>query len=121
MYPDSNEMMWFYPIKASLPLLPSSSYIDDEKGFERPFDVRVIFNHLDDLHFYSEHNNIGPGYLSDAECDMQGIGAGDIAYVRATLRFGNGDGATLEEVELLSDILAHDEDETEEHQPAPVR
>ena len=28
--------------------------------------------------------------------------------------------AALEKVELLSDILAHDEDVTEKHQPAPV-
>ncbi len=120
-YPDLNELMWFYPIKAKLPLLPSSSYIDDEKGYERPFDVRSVFNHLDDLHFYSEHNHINLGYLSDAVCDMKGIGAGDIAYVRATISFNGADGATLEEIEPLSDILAHDEDDTEFHQPAPVR
>lgn len=120
-YPDSNELMWFYPIKAKLPLLPSSTYIDKEKGYERPFDVHTVFDHLDDLHFYSEHNQIGLGYLSDAVCDMKGIGAGDIAYVRATISFNGADDGTLEEIELLSDILAHDEDDTEFHQPAPVR
>lgn len=123
-YPESNEMMWFYPTKINLPLCPSQSNIDDEKGYETPFNINSAFNHADDLLAYSEVGEISLGKLSDAECDMDGLGSGDIAYARVTLgniSVGYGNGATLESVELLSDIIAHDEDDTEFHQPAPVR
>lgn len=123
-YPESNEMMWFYPTKINLPLCPSQSNIDDEKGYETPFNINSVFNHADDLLAYSEVGEISLGKLSDAECDMDGLGSGDIAYARVTLgniSVGYGNGATLESVELLSDIIVHDEDDTEYHQPAPVR
>ena len=55
---------------------------------------------------------------------MDGLGVGDVAYARLTLGnircVGRIAEATLENVELLSDILAHDKDVTEKHQPAPV-
>lgn len=124
MYPESNELMWFYPTKINLPLCPSQSNIDDEKGYGTPFNMNSAYNHGDDLLVYSEVGEISLGKLSDAECDMDGLGLGDIAYARVTLgniSVGYGNGATLESVELLSDIIAHDEDDTEFHQPAPVR
>ncbi len=42
---------------------------------------------------------------------MDGIGHGDIAYVRVT----------LENVERISGILIHDEDDNGIRQPAPVK
>lgn len=58
-------------------------------------------------------------------CDMDGIGHGDIAYIRATLGIiscGNGGiSATLENIVRISDILIHDEDDNEIRQPAPVK
>ena len=123
-YPENNELMWFYPSSINLPLTPSDSFVDKEKGFRTMFAVRSLFNHGSEFLYTGEFDCISLGYYSDADCEMDGIGVGDIAYVRVTLGnircVGSGAEASLENVELLSDILAHDKDETEKHQPAPV-
>lgn len=113
-YPDMSELMWFYPTNINLPLTPSYS-VDEEKGFETPFECHVVFNHIDEFFFAGEFGDIALGYFSDAECDMDGIGVGDIAYARITLGNIRCSGvsiqAELENIERLSDILAHDEDD----------
>ena len=123
-YPENNELMWFYPSSINLSLTPSDSFVDKEKGFRTMFAVRSLFNHGSEFLYAGEFDYISLGYYSDVDCDMDGIGVGDIAYVRVTLGnircVGSGAEASLENVELLSDILAHDKDETEKHQPAPV-
>ena len=123
-YPENNELMWFYPSVIDLPLTPSSYFVDEENGFKTVFDVRSLFNHGSEFLYVGEFDYISLGCFSEVDCDMDGIGVGDVAYARVTLGnircVGNSAEATLEKVELLSDILAHDKDETEIHQPAPV-
>ena len=123
-YPDDSELMWFFPTSVNLPLSPSQNFADEEKGFETRFDVRGLFNFAGGFRCAGEFDCIPLGYYRDADCDMDGLGVGDIAYARVTLGnircVGSGAEATLENVELLSDILAHDKDDTEKHQPAPV-
>ncbi|MCM1165322.1 MAG: hypothetical protein NC299_12470 [Lachnospiraceae bacterium] len=123
-YPLDSELVTFYPCKGNLPVSPG--WPDDETGYSYSLRPMTIYDHMDDeLLSEYEGNGMGQGYLCDITCDLDGIGHGDIAYVRATL----GDiwcgfrrvGGKLENVERLSDILAHDEDVTEYHQPAPVK
>lgn len=116
MYPETDEMMIFYPTKLTIPFTPAASYGDTEKGFERPFGINSVYNHTSDILSYNEINEVGLGYLSNVVCDMDGISTGDIAYVRVTLgniTVGAAIEAELENVERL-DIIAHDDDETTE-------
>lgn len=121
MYPTEDEYMWFYPSAADLPLGPSPYFYLNRV---KEFDVRGVFNHIGEFYCAGEFDKFFLGYYRDADCDMDGIGVGDVAYARVTLGnikcVGNSAYATLEKVELLSDILAHDEDVTEKRQPAPV-
>ena len=121
-YPTSGELLIFYPCESKLPLMPCNE-VDDEKGFQTVFGTHCIYNNFDIL-YANESGDITLGYYNDAACDLDGLGVGDVAYARVTLGnlglFNGGIGATLENVELLSDILAHNEDDTEIYQPAPV-
>ena len=123
-YPENNELMWFFPTYVNLPLSPSVNFADEENGFETRFDVRGLFNFAGGFRCAGEFDSIHLGYYRDAGCDMDGLGVGDTAYARVTLGnikcYENGATATLENVELLSDILDHRNDDTEKHQPAPV-
>ena len=122
-YPETNGLMWFYPTSINLPIVPTSFDLDDEKGFVRRAGVTGTYNHHSDFLTFGEFDEINLGNIKDIQCDMNGIGTGDIAYARVTLKdvaVGGAIGAKLENVELLSDILVHDEDDTEIHQPAPV-
>lgn len=114
-YPETNGLMWFYPTSINLPIVPTSLDLDDEKGFVRRMGITGTYNHNLDFLAFGEFDYVNLGNISDVECDMNGIGTGDIAYVRVTLkdiRVGGAVGAKLENVELLSDILAHTEDDT---------
>ena len=121
MYPTEDEYMWFYPSAADLPIGPSPYFYMNRA---KEFDVRGVFNHVSEFNCAGEFDYFFLGYFRDADCDMDGIGVGDVAYARVTLGnikcVSNSAYATLEKVELLSDILAHDEDVTEKRQPAPV-
>ena len=112
-----SELIWFYPSSIDLPLTPSNSFVDLEKGFETRFEVRNLYNFDNEFLYAGEYNYISLGYLWDTDCDMDGLGVGDIAYARVTLGnircLDNHAVARLENVELLSEILAHDYDLTE--------
>lgn len=114
-YPDTNGLMWFYPTSINLPIVPSSDNLVWEKGFTRFFGATGTYNHNSEFTTYGEFRYVDLGNINDAACDMNGIGTGDISYARVTLSnigVGGNIGATLESVELLSDILAHTEDDT---------
>ena len=114
-YPETSGLMWFYPTSINLPIVPTSSDLDDEKGFVRRIGLTGTYNHNSDFLTFGEFSEIHLGNINDTRCDMNGIGTGDIAYVRVTLKdigVGGAVGATLENVELLSDILGHVEDDT---------
>lgn len=122
MYPDGGEIIWFYPIKNKLPIMPAVN-ADNENRYEKPFESHWVFD-VSSLHYAGESVDGQLGKLNDAGCDMDGLGVGDVAYARVTIRdIGLGCGGfsgTLEQVELLSDILVHVEDQMEVRQPAPT-
>lgn len=122
-YPDTSELVEFMPCEGKLPITPG--YPDRKTGYITPLEEKNLYNHFDDFGIFGELGSIKLGYLGDQTCDMDGMGSGDIAYARVTLGnikcAGGGISATLENVERISDILMHDEDETEYHQPAPTR
>lgn len=113
-YADFSELVWFYPTSVNVPVTPMKFSIDNEKGFKTRFDSYDIYQ-TNNFYLAGEFNYNVLGYLADMGCDMDGIGTGDIAYVRVTL--GNikcrdgGFEASLEKVERLSDILEHIEDD----------
>lgn len=123
MYPDTSELVEFLPCESKLPITPS--WQGPEDRFTTSVKEQALLDHFGDPGIFGELDSIQFGTLSKMTCDMDGIGHGDIAYVRVTL--GNikcmcgGISATLENVERISDILIHDEDDTETHQPASVR
>lgn len=126
MYPDTGECVYFYPTVIGLPLLPSDTYIDREKdGYITELDTRVVFDHFE-FGILSEFDTVtfGESKFADIGCDTDGIGVGDVAYARVTLKdircVGSSIEATLEKVTRLSDILVHDVDQTEAHQPSPT-
>lgn len=114
-YPETDELVWFYPTSIDLPLTPSSIMIDDGKGFKTSFDVRGVFDHSEFM-YAGEFDSLSFGAFSNINCDTDGIGVGDIAYARVTLgniKCSNSCiEATLENIKLLSDILAHTDDDT---------
>ena len=122
-YPFQNELINFYPCEAKLPLsLPNP---DKEKGIVTKLQIHTLFNHNDDFVILSENNYIELGYLGEIGCDTDGIGRGDLARARVTLGNiklnGSGISASLEKVERLSEILAHDKDSAGGTTAAPVQ
>ena len=113
-YPETNELVWFYPTSIDLPITPANYLIDKEKGYKTSFDRHGVYN-TDGFTLTGEFDNINLGYLGDINCDTDGIRTGDIAYARVTLgniKCVNGSiEASLENVKLLSDILAHIDDD----------
>lgn len=112
----------FYPCESKLPVMPNSPD-DDEIGFVSRFRNGEVYDHPD-IMMFTELNCISLGKLDETDCDLDGLGKGDVAYARVTLGdinlFCGGNGtATVQKVELLSDIIAHD-DGTEARQPAPT-
>lgn len=113
-YPTENEIMLFTPAEDKFPVM-AGNIIDNEKGYKTDFGFCWPFI-SQDFACVNENPNIKLGCLKDVTCDMGGLGSGDLAYVRATLtnvKCGvNAYSATLENIELLSGILAHLEDDT---------
>lgn len=119
-------LVFFYPTVIGLPLLPSDSLIDREKdGFITKLDTQIVFDHYE-FPILSEFGKVtfGETRFDDLSCDTDGIGMGDVAYARVTLKdircIGSSIEATLEKITRLSDILVHDEDDLEGHQPSPT-
>ena len=124
MYPDTDELVWFYPVKFGFPVTPSVEFRDEQGRYEHRFDVNGLYDQYNNFLYASEYGYITFGSLGELGVDTDGLGTGDIAYARVTLgdleyRSG-GIFASLESVERLSDILAHNEDDTETRQPAPT-
>lgn len=119
MYPETSELVEFMPCESKLPITPLW-----QGRYSTSVKEQALFDHFGDPGIFGEYKSMQFGTLSEMTCDMDGIGHGDIAYARVTLgniSCGNGGIlATLENVERISDILIHDEDETETHQPASV-
>lgn len=122
-YPEIGETVWFYPVKNKLPIMPYINF-NNETKFDVPFESHWIFD-VSDLRYAGEGVDGAFGRLNDMVCDMDGLGVGDVAYARVTISgitlTSGAFAGTLESVELLSDILAHSADQTELHQPAPVK
>ena len=110
--PDINELMFLFAPTADIPLAPIYPYASDEEMYAARFEEHFV----DPGNKYlcvGEYYPIQLGRFADVSCDLDGIGLGDIAYVRVTLNnisiIENIICATPDKVELLSDILAHDE------------
>lgn len=83
-YPETNELVWFYPTSIDLPITPANYLIDKEKGYKTSFDRHGVYN-TDGFTLTGEFDDINLGYLGDINCDTDGIETGDIAYARVTL------------------------------------
>ena len=119
-----SEMMWVFPSTAELPIAPLPiDFADKEEGFKTIFESHSVYDHIYEFFYVGEFSEISLGYFSDADCDMDGLGVGDVAYARVTLSnitcYNNSASAKLEKVELLSDILAHDEDDPSVYENNP--
>ncbi|MDE6731780.1 MAG: hypothetical protein K2J77_02755 [Oscillospiraceae bacterium] len=126
LYPGTGGSVEFYPCESKLPAMPGVNVEDNNIGYETDFSTKVVFNHTQ-IQLQSELDSLYLGKINEIDCDLDGLAQGDVAYARVTLGdinlFCGGTGtATLQKVELLSDILDHDDDETDPaHQPAPIR
>lgn len=125
LYPGTGGQINFYPCESKLPAMPDYNVEDKNVGFETDFSTKVVYNHVQ-IQLQSELDSLYLGKIDEIDCDLDGLAQGDVAYARVTLGdinlFCGGNGsATLQKVELLSDILDHDDDETELRQPAPTR
>lgn len=94
----------FTPVENKLPI------IGDYFGQETGFAITATFNSFELLSL----NESGMIMIGEHNCDLGGLGIGDIMYVRATLSNIKYDGiyviADLEDMEILSDVLIHVED-----------
>ena len=111
--PNIDGQMSLFAPTVDIPLAPVYPYASGEEMYAARFEERRVHYPGDKYVCAGEHYTIQLGHLADVSCDLDGMGAGDIAYVRVTLNnircFENVAFATLDKVELLSDILAHDE------------
>lgn len=104
----------FYPCESKLPAMPGNYVEDKNVGYETDFSIKVVFDHTD-IQIHGELDSLYLGKLGEIDCDLDGLAQGDVAYARVTLDniklfCGGGGTATVQKVELLSDILAHDDD-----------
>ena len=110
---DVNELMFLFAPTADIPLAPIYPYASDEEMYAARFEEHLVYDPGNKYLCVGEYYPIQLGRFADVSCDLDGIGLGDIAYVRVTLNnisiIENIICATLDKVELLSDILAHDE------------
>ncbi len=104
LYDPDGGLLCFNPTESKLPILGNKP-----KFCER---TNYIGN---DFATFSETPEIQCGYIQDLKCDWAGLDIGDMAFVRVTLtsieyissQFIN---AEIENIEMLSDVLAHKED-----------
>lgn len=114
LYPGTGGQLEFNPCESKLPVMPSYSLNDVKVGFDVDICDRCVFNHTD-ISIFGEPDCFNLGKFDETDCDLDGLGKGDVAYARVTLDniklfCGGGGTATVQKVELLSDILAHDDD-----------
>ncbi len=114
LYPGTGGSVNFYPCESKLPAMPGSNVEDNNVGYKTDFSTKVVFNHTQ-IQFQSELDSFYLGKIDEIDCDLDGLRQGDVAYARVTLGdielFCGGNGtATVQKVELLSDILDHDDD-----------
>lgn len=103
-YEPDGGLLFFNPTESKLPILG-----DQPEFFERSNFVGSSFVTFSDM------AEIQCGNIRDLSCSSAGLDIGDVAYVRVTLtsieyissQFLN---AEIENIEMLSDILYHDED-----------
>ena len=115
VHEELSEQIWFYPSAVDLPLTPTIEIVDSEKGHITRFKARDIIEFNGKFLYAGEFDNISLGLFWDTDCDMDGLGVGDVAYARVTFGdircFGDRAVGTVEKVERLSEILAHVEDD----------
>lgn len=97
----------FCPIEEKLPILRSVKSDDPTKCYEEPWTCYVV----DGIYTQSEIGGIG-FRETYSDINIDGIGIGDLALVRATISnfcYTNGGGrcATLEDIEVLSEVIKH--------------
>lgn len=111
-YTIDSQLVEFLPCENKLPVVPSANP-DEKMGYITPLEQYALYGNAD-FQVYNEIGCIILDYYSNITCNMDGIGKGDVAYVRATLDniiiSGNSGSATLVNVECISDILGHEED-----------
>lgn len=125
LYSGMGGKVYFYPCESKLPIMPPCNVEDNEIGFVSRLSNGVVFNNVD-IMMFSELDCFSLGEIDKIGWDTVGLRKGDVAYARVkldniSLSCGGGGTAWLLEVELLSDVLAHNDDETERREPAPTR
>ncbi|MGN0181717.1 MAG: hypothetical protein ACI4DP_04805 [Candidatus Ornithomonoglobus sp.] len=104
LYEPDGGLLCFTPTESKLPIL----------GNKPEFCERT--NYVgSEFAAFSEMQEIRCGYIQDLKCDCAGLDVGDMAFVRVTIsniKYYNSKSivAEIENIEMLSDILYHDED-----------
>lgn len=98
-YEPDGGMLVFCPTENKLPVFPT--YPDWETGYSSNYIVENVFD--TNYHFISEMGSHNLGNVRNVTCDMNGLGIGDIAFVRATLII-DGTDYTLDNFELIEKI-----------------
>lgn len=98
-YDPDGGLLVFCPTENKLPVFPKDP--DWETGYSSNYTVENIFD--TNYCFISELGSYNLGNIKDVTCDMNGMGIGDIAFVRATLSI---DGTTymLDDFELIEKV-----------------
>lgn len=99
MYEPDGGLLVFCPTENKLPVFPKNP--DRETGYSSNYIVENVFD--TDYHFISELGSYTLGNVKDLTCDMNGLGVGDVAFVRATLSIGGTDNM-LDSFELIEKI-----------------
>ncbi|MBD5112239.1 MAG: hypothetical protein HDT42_06875 [Ruminococcaceae bacterium] len=99
LYEPDGGLMMFYPTENKLPVFPKNP--DWETGYSSSYIVETIFN--TDYRYISELGSYNLGNIKDTVCDMNGVGIGDLAFVRATLSI-DGTAYTLDGFELIENV-----------------
>lgn len=98
-YEPDGGLLMFFPTENKLPVFPT--YPDWETGYSSNYVVETIFD--TNYRYISEIGSYNLGNIKDAACDMNGVGIGDLAFVRATLSI-DGAAYTLDSFELIEKV-----------------
>lgn len=103
IYEPDGGYMTFTPTESKLPILGNTSEFYEVTNYvAKQYSV------------YSDMIDIGCGSLQDLSCDTAGLQPGDVVFVSLTLSdikyiYANTISAEIQNIELLSDILYHEE------------